>query len=316
MKRLISILTVLLASVLSFECENDSLRMDDLQNEDLQIITNTDKNFEVEYKTQYGIFNFESFQTNGVVTSYFRINKDGKQKLETKNQTNKNIPSYKLMVHKSVIDESTRLQGTLPTENISKNLITQFELFAKEILSNQKIDYSTDLVQVLFIHNAILNTLSRSNQDKSDCNCTPHPSYFVEKTSFWCQEDYMVDTEKFTKAIIESGLQLNSKELEVFKYLNKVKDTEKFVTIDKILEILEAKVTFMNRVETQYLIANGVSTLSSSARTQGCTQGSDLGCCGNYSGCCWVWSFACLEHDVVCHACDRWHCGWGCVKSW
>ena len=110
--------------------------------------------------------------------------------------------------------------------------------------------------------------------------------------------------------------KLPTKEMEVLNYLNEIKDTEKFVTINKLLEILEDREMYMSRVETQYLIANGLSTIPNSLKTQGCTQGTALGCCGNYSGCCWVWSLACLEHDIVCHACDRWHCGWACVPSW
>lgn len=314
MKRLITALAMIFVATFSFKCENENLKTK-IQN-NLEILVNTDTKFEVVYETEYGRFNFESFITNGVVTSYLRINDNGEQIIETKNVKDTNIPSFKLMIHKSVIDESIRLINQPLVANVSISLISQFEDFAKQILSNKAIDYSSDLIQGLFVHNAILNTARRSIQTNSKCNCTPHPSYFVDQASFWCQEDYTVDTEKFTKAIIESGYQLTSKELEVLNYLQRVKEKEKFITIDRLLEIMEDRETYMNRVETQYLIANGMNTFPNSAKTQGCTQGGGLGCCGNYSGCCWVWSLACLEHDIVCHDCARWHCGWGCVASW
>lgn len=40
--------------------------------------------------------------------------------------------------------------------------------------------------------------------------------------------------------------------------------------------------------------------------------GSQWGCCGNYSGCCWYWTYLCFMHDVACIDCEPWHCGPGC----
>lgn len=40
--------------------------------------------------------------------------------------------------------------------------------------------------------------------------------------------------------------------------------------------------------------------------------GSDIGCCGNYSGCCWYAHTLCFYHDLECLECDHWHCLPGC----
>lgn len=44
-------------------------------------------------------------------------------------------------------------------------------------------------------------------------------------------------------------------------------------------------------------------------------QGSDHGCCGNYSGCCAFWHPICRIHDELCTRCDHWYCLWGCVPD-
>lgn len=261
-------------------------------------------------------FEFESTQEHGVISSYLGIT-DNIRKFQTKNFTETLKPAFRFIVHENVISESRRIiDEEALTSDITLSLFSQFEEFAKEVVFNQEVDFSADILQELFVHHAILGTVNRSVESKTECSCTPHPSYLVGNKSFWCQEDYKVDTKKFTEVIIESGKQLNQKELEVLNYLISIKDKSKFVTIDVLLEMLEDKETYMKRVHDQYRTANGLPLNSS--KTQECYNGlgTALGCCGNYSGCCWVWSLACLEHDIVCHACDRWHCGPGCVPSW
>jgi hypothetical protein len=45
-------------------------------------------------------------------------------------------------------------------------------------------------------------------------------------------------------------------------------------------------------------------------------KGSDHGCCGNYSGPCLYWHWACYVHDVLCTNCDPgWFCLPGCVPD-
>ena len=43
--------------------------------------------------------------------------------------------------------------------------------------------------------------------------------------------------------------------------------------------------------------------------------GSQLGCCGNYSGPCYFCHLACLLHDIQCIDCGAWYCGPGCVPG-
>ncbi|MCB9359889.1 MAG: hypothetical protein H6587_03160 [Flavobacteriales bacterium] len=44
-----------------------------------------------------------------------------------------------------------------------------------------------------------------------------------------------------------------------------------------------------------------------------CMGGSDIGCCGNYSGCCWFANIGCAAHDLICWECEpRWFCLDGC----
>lgn len=44
--------------------------------------------------------------------------------------------------------------------------------------------------------------------------------------------------------------------------------------------------------------------------------GSDWGCCGHYSRCCWLETMGCFLHDAACINCEpRWFCTKWCVPG-
>lgn len=85
---------------------------------------------------------------------------------------------------------------------------------------------------------------------------------------------------------------------------------ESAIPIDKILNIIEPKDAYLQRVEDVF------NNSTNPEQTERCVRGSDLGCCGNYSGCCWFSSWECFTHDLLCLKCEPdWFCLSGCVPE-
>lgn len=78
--------------------------------------------------------------------------------------------------------------------------------------------HNSDLILSTFYHLSIFNTIYRSF-DIIDCKCTPLPAYFVNKSSFWCQEDYM-----FNKVQMQEYFGKNTKQLLTYKSGREVYD--------------------------------------------------------------------------------------------
>lgn len=299
-----------IVSLFSIKCSDDNLYVD--KPIGVHVLIDSESKFEAEYAIDSGTLIFEASLFEGVITSYFRVHKNGGDRIVIKNVVDTNTPRFKFLVHQGVLNEALLLLNHISSENDITDLRIQFEYFARVLLFNESLlNHPLDLKQNLFIHNAVLNTTSRSIQTGSIVEFTPHPGYFVDKTSFWCQEDYIIDTAKFADAITQSGYQLNEEEKNLFDYLNVAKENERFLTLDKLLAVIESKEEYMSRVELEILKAKGQAI---DVVTE-CTKGSALGCCGNYSGCCWYWSLFCLWHDIECLQCDIWHCGPACVPE-
>ena len=311
MTKKLSHILLLATFVLLINCEQDKV---EIKKDTINILSNTSSKFEATSKSnsENYSFSFTSILQNGKTVSVLKIfdSSNPEKQLEINNITNEAIPAYKLAIHKAVISEANKIKNSLKLDWVA--VVIEFEKFIKSTVSVDKVHYSSNLVQSIFFHNSILNTIKRSFDTGTDCTCTPHPGYFVDKTPFWCQEDYFIDTEKFVKVIIESGYQLNQKERILFDFLKITSKKERFVTIDKLLAITEDKADFMSKVEYQFLKANNLTDIKA-AREEYCFKGTDLGCCGSYSGCCWYANLYCLEHDVDCLDCLPWlYCLPGC----
>lgn len=311
MKKLLSKTLVIIASaVFLFSCDRDNL---EFEKGEIKILKNEVSDFEVTSSLNIYTFHFTAEKLNGKIKSKLQISKTGNSEIElvTNNETDIDANAYKLVVHKGVVAEAAAIQNKIGLNDL-KVLSTEFESFAKSLLVDERVNYSSELIQAIFFHNAILNTSKRSSDGNKDCKCTPHPGYFTDKTPFWCQEDYIVNTKRFLNAIESSQRVLNETELKLYNFLKDINKKQQFVTSDILFDITENNESFLERVESQYLVANGTIEQSVNSKTQACTKGSDLGCCGNYSGCCWYWSIYCLDHDIECFNCDHWHCGWDC----
>ncbi len=240
---------------------------------------------------------------------------DNKDVIEIRFTIDTTLQGYKFVPYKSIIETAKQLKTRYSRAQI-EDLEKIFEKFGEEVLATNTEIINSQLLLSLFFHKAIFNTVKRSLKNNDDCDCTPSPLYFIGKTGFWCQEDFMIKTQTILDN--KSKETLTEKEKEVFRYLeaNKSKSS---IPLDQILSILETKETFLARVE--YFRANAQSSTKASgnsfkiAAESSCTPGDAWGCCGNYSGCCWVWDWVCFAHDQDCFIskCKPiWYCLPGC----
>ena len=180
------------------------------------------------------------------------------------------------------------------------------------------------LVQFMYLHNAILNTVARSVESDDKCECTPDPGYFVGRKAFWCQEDYYIFPEIVLANLESSGAVVETDNV-VIEYLKKNRSRRR-IAISELYDIEQPKEQFMKRVEAQGRRFDKINLLASSKSNsmiqsvvdeeEGCIEGDDLGCCGNYGGCCWYSSIYCLIHDFECLCCTpSWYCLFGCKKE-
>lgn len=303
---------VLLSLCIKFltSCQNETIENNEIvKNSEITIIKRDSNNLKLKSKTSNYTFNFNSKENNGKLISELIVFSNGNQIFKSQQVIDTKIPVYKLLVYKEIIRNANNLKKQISPEMLNQ-IISEFEIFARSTLFSSKTQFNSTLVQSIFYHNSILNTIRRSYEENKDCECLPHPGYFVDQTPFWCQEDYLVNVSEFANIIQNSTSEYLPKKQKVLDLLENYKETE--ISIDKISEFLETRKDYINRIETKFNSVNNPNSDNSLKKEEDCTQGTDLGCCGNYSGCCWYWSYYCLDHDLACLACDKWHCGPKC----
>lgn len=224
-----------------------------------------------------------------------------------------NAEQYKLFSHRGVIDEANRL---LNQENIRVSEIE--ELLLEKLILSIKNDGSqlteSELAKSIYFHVAIVKTMKRAiENNKTDCDCAPVPLYFVDKTPFLCQQDV-----KYNVADLLNNLESDSSTF-IGKY-----DSLTFQNVRSYLQKKSLETDFVTFEDSYIELSNGVSSdnfndvIDDQIELGWCLlgPGSALGCCGNYSGCCWFWNETCLMHDIACWCCKpRWYCFDGCVSG-
>jgi len=192
----------------------------------------------------------------------------------------------------------------------------------KNLSKNIDIEkYQSELVQATFYHLSIFNTITRSLNSKEDCECTPLPAYYVGKSPFWCQEDYLFEVKNMLDYYNQNKELLFSYDggEKEYNYVKNLDDKKQFITYKELFKLHYSVKSYKEKSQIKFKKAqkNNISQKNEVDR-EDCWSGglgSDLGCCGNYSGCCWYASLACLRHDIACLNCDKWHCGPACTPN-
>lgn len=253
-------------------------------------------------------FIYEVNSSGLVINATLAVNPDGGEEFILTQNIDRSMPGYRLIVHKSVISEAQRF---IANSSLSmRNVLQAFTTNARSLLENQ--NYPQEVTQYILHFNAILSTAARSEVLGSTCECLPLPTYFDERSPFWCQEDFYVNPASFLDAIDSLNVQPSHPlELELITFLNDNRNETEFNS-KRVFAIFESEQDYLERLQNVYDHENGLNPDG----LIGCSlQGSDLGCCGNYSGCCWYSSNFCLWHDVKCYECSHWWCLSGCVPG-
>ncbi len=202
------------------------------------------------------------------------------------------VPKYKLRTNEDVISKAEHVRANL-SEDDWNEISVAYESFIETFKSVNKSVLFSKLGRSSYFHLSIFKTVTRSLADNSDCGCLPVPFYFTDKTPFICQKDYIYDVasmkEQFN-ALSEDELSgYGDDGILALNYFNNSTESE--------VNYADFSATWVTPEEFEIALAID------------CMQGSDLGCCGNYEGCCWYAHILCLAHDLYCLASD---CGTGC----
>lgn len=230
---------------------NKSIVADNAQASSNRTSTNTDRHFISSLTSGNLLLTYEALTNNGITTSSLKIvdNSNNRSKeIETKYLLNEKLTSYKLISHEAVIAEAEKQKKNFSIEEIEK-IALLFENFGKSIVE-EAINISSPLIQSVYFHHAILSTIKRCLNNEA-CGCTPDPGYFVDKKSFWCQEDYFIDPSQVFDGFKNNLALLDTTGMKVYAFLEQNKNSTR-MPLDKLYNTLESKDSFISRVSRAY----------------------------------------------------------------
>jgi hypothetical protein len=299
-----------LIALLAFACseESEEVIQDLIQNEtNLVYYSSSENNVHINRKTDnYGIkFTSNRSKKGEILISTLQIlNSENKIILETNFSIDKTVIHYKLKQSDKVIEAARDLYTKSSSINLQE-ITTEIEGTYEELNSLENSSVNKELLEMLYFHTSILNVRNRMNLSNrsEDCGCLTHPGYLVGSLGFFCQEDYKLNTESLIDIIQENP--------ESFQ------DQPSQSLLQFLLTVNSENISYDEYYNFYYPIELYITTLENieNENRSWCPlgQGSDPGCCGNYSGCCLFWSANCLAHDLACWNCwPNWFCGPQC----
>ncbi len=310
---------VIIALTLFQGCSEESItEQEQTESNALQTIQFDKSALEVSQNFDNNTFLFKVKNSNNVITSTFSIVNNNKIIYKTDFSVNTARSAYKVYQANKVIRIANDLNFDLNLADYTK-FSEEYKSFMDEIFQQYGRENIKLKLNSVFFHNSILNSKKRSLEEENEtCDCTLHPGYLVDKTGFYCQEDYYMKISNI-KAAIQSAQDENLAFLKhsssklLINYINNTQD--EYVRFDKVYSFFVEKDKFIYALEyTQNYNNNGPEKGCGWWCPLGC--GTDWGCCGNYSGCCWYWDILCYIHDKQCTNCTpSWYCLPGCVPD-
>lgn len=291
-------------------CSNEKL---DVQNFSETKFFYTKNNFEVSYD---GSIENNHLQINLKINN-FKNNKS----IEERFDIDLNNPKFPKEISKQITLKQNKLSNDF-TESEIGNLI--------DVMDNM-VDYKTAKMnnselrdiktQGLFISNSLIKSISRlilskkqtlarkKNEKLSSVINTVESNIYITNTvyvgfekglfSFILEEDLKLDVKSFLDEINQNP------ELAIQEGGYFYKEVLKNITTDEI------SITELIINQREYTKDN-----PNEFDEFGWPNGSTHGCCGNYSGPCLYFHWACYVHDKICKRCNlRWFCLSGCIPD-
>ncbi len=312
---ILSTVTVLTFTSLFLSCSNDEIteQVSNIEKtSDLKELKSNDKSLVINEFFGENLFEFKANKDGFLINSKFTVrDKLNNVIYETKFSFDEAKEHYKLYQSDKVLEIASKLNFDLQLEDYS-NIVDDFQLFMNNTISKYQGEKNLSILHSLFFHNSILNIKKRKLKgNNNDCNCTTIPTYLLDKTGFYCQEDYLVNVHLLRQVISKNKSEFSDeRSTNLINYLSKVKTD--FISFEKYYEFYFPKKLY---VETLTKIKYNENQNKSCGWWCPLGCGSDPGCCGNYSGCCLFWSANCLAHDIVCtwsNCQPVWACFPGC----
>ena len=245
---------------------------------------------EASHKYEDEIFHLEVFLKDGIAFSNFRIyNLEGIEIYRSDFEVDRTAKHYKLQISKGVINAANTpspIDSLLDNDRYSNH----YNNFLINIVKSYNRPVTDPLIEPLFIHHSILEyRVRRITQGLDNCACTTHPGYLTDETGFSCQEDIYLSKEVILETISKNKSSFADNSSLSLKIFLEAYD-EEYIRYDKFYSFYIPKEDYLLMLE----LIEIENTLNSTSRACGwyCLNGcgSDWGCCGNYSGCCILWS--------------------------
>jgi hypothetical protein len=222
---------------------------------------------------------------------------------------------YKLYTRNNLVNNAnTLLQSTV--------LEHTFFLSFSEILHNFYLNIRIDVGDIYFqdikysgfnYHLSILNMVKRAKgSSQQNCECNTIGIYFEVDRGFACSQDVF-----FNKSAVVNYLHF----VDTVLYADSMSGVDSSL-IQNLNNLPTTTISYEQFAQQVTMIPGGSAGTDpiSGADKTFCFEksGSDLGCCGNYSGPCWYCSTPCLIHDLICICCNypvMGSCGLGCQSA-
>lgn len=241
---------------------------------------------------------------------------------------------YKENINQLIIKKAKEIKNNFNYLEVRRieNIIDNLPKLLYENVEKEKFYHET--LQAIFFHLAIFKSAKRSYEANSnDCECNVYDSFLNNDSPFYCSEDKLVSADE-TYSYLRNKLKdktFAGKKFyarRTFAYLQQ--NSGNMLSVSKIDNILKQEfLRFWNNQITEIERSKIISSYSFESKNDepviegpldpyclvhGVSQGSDCGCCSNYSGPCLWCSLGCYLHDASCTECDWW-CGPACVAG-
>lgn len=174
MKSLSILVTVAILSLCVYACTKDELFQHDAA--PLNLVKNGPAEFSVNQQMGNLLFAYQAIQPSGQpiqsTLTIYGVNNSDKALTRISFTLDPGETAYKLIQHERVIEIAKKSATTLKRLDMD-DLTKKFESFGKSILAHSDVDNSSPMVQSIFFHNAILNTVNRSKVSNKECGLYP-----------------------------------------------------------------------------------------------------------------------------------------------
>jgi len=214
----------------------------------------------------------------------------------------------RLFVRNEIVSDANSISLTLNLTDAELDFISKELPNAASALRKEMNPYNqlAEIGQAIFYHTSMLKMMNRKReQSQNECTCWTHIPYLQGESSFACTEDIVMNTSELNNILIENHDTTEVDSIGIDSVI-------RYTGNNPSIEITQYQVHQMMMADEPDQWE--VDTISYSPRLLFCffLDGSDLGCCGNYSGPCWYCHVLCLMHDIVCYCCDSDLCLGGC----